>query len=261
MTAAVLSLGGWQKCGALQYRPGSTSYATMTPRVDIHRAAPARFRYGRHAAPPLHPHLSGTILEIRARVETLTDRRRPTPAWRDEELVAECLRGNQAAWDCVVEKYKNLVYSAPLKYRMSPQDAADIFQEVWVELHAELKNLRKPGALGGWLISVASHKCYQWKRRRLREAERHQPTFSEPRARELLFPEWKEQAERAQLLRDTIAGLPDRCQRMVQMLFFQEPPTPYADMARQLGLALGSIGFIRGKCLEKLRARLEKAGY
>ena len=204
----------------------------------------------------------GSVLDNRTPVEKLPTLRTPTPAWKDEALVEECLRGNQQAWSSVVDKYKNLVYSAPVKYRMSPQDAADIFQEVWVDLYAELKNLRKPGALGGWLISVASHKCYQWKRRRVREAEQQQPgSDREPRSREILFPEWKEQAERAQLLRDTVAALPERCQRMVQMLFFQDPPVPYAEVAQQLGLAIGSIGFIRAKCLEKLRAGLEEKGF
>ena len=187
---------------------------------------------------------------------------KPTPAWDDEDLVAECLQGNQQAWAAVVDKYKNLVYSAPLRYRMSPQDAADIFQEVWVDLYAELKNLRKRGALGGWLISVASHKCYQWKRKKTRESEQQPNPFDhEPVDREPLFPEWKQQAERSQLLRDTIAQLPERCQRMVQLLFFQDPPLPYADVARQLGLAEGSIGFIRGRCLQKLRQGLEQRGF
>ena len=36
---------------------------------------------------------------------------------------------------------------------------------------------------------------------------------------------------------------------------------PKDDVARTLGLAQGSIGFIRGKCLDKLRARLEEKGF
>lgn len=174
----------------------------------------------------------------------------------------ECLRGNQQAWAAVVDKYKNLVYSAPIKYRMSPQDAADVFQEVWFDLYTELENLRKPGALGGWLISVASHKCFQWKRKRLRVAEQQGSEFErEPAAREMLFPEWKEQMDRQQILRDTIAQLPARCQQMVEMLFYHEPPVAYAEVARQLGLAEGSIGFIRGRCLDKLRVVLEQKGF
>jgi RNA polymerase sigma factor (sigma-70 family) len=206
--------------------------------------------------------IAGFALDTSTTTGTLTTPGSPTPAWKDEDLVEECLRGNEQAWYCVVDKYKNLVYSAPMRYRMSPQDAADIFQEVWVDLYAELRNLRKPAALAGWLMSVASHKCYQWKRRQMREAGPQPQGYEvEPRSREVTFPELREQSERLQLLKDTVAGLPERCQRMVQMLFYNEPPLPYAEVARQLGLAEGSIGFIRGKCLEKLRISLEKKGF
>lgn len=187
--------------------------------------------------------------------------RRPTPAWSDEELVEECLRGNEQAWAAVVDKYKNLVYSAPVKYRMTPQDAADIFQDVWAELYSELKNLRRPGALRSWLISVASHKCYHWKRGRVQELQRQGDFEREPQARDPLFPEWKVEAERAQILRDAIARLPERCQKMVHLLFFRDPPMPYLEVARLLGVAEGSIGFIRGRCLQKLRDELEREGY
>jgi RNA polymerase sigma factor (sigma-70 family) len=187
---------------------------------------------------------------------------KPDRTWTDEDLVEACLQGNEQAWAAIVAKYKNLVYSAPMKYRMTPQDAADIFQEVWIDLHAELKNLRAPGALRGWLFSVAIHKCYQWKRRRAREISGQEDTFErEPASREPLFPEWKEQAERSQLLRDTIAALPERCRLMVEMLFFQDPALPYAEVARRLGLAEGSIGFIRARCLRRLRDDLERGGF
>jgi DNA-directed RNA polymerase specialized sigma24 family protein len=44
-------------------------------------------------------------------------------------------------------------------------------------------------------------------------------------------------------------------------LFFEEPPRPYQEVAESLGLATGSIGFIRGRCLEKLRTFLKKRGF
>jgi RNA polymerase sigma factor (sigma-70 family) len=185
----------------------------------------------------------------------------PTPAWKDEDLVQECLRGNEYAWAAVVDKYKGLVYAAPIKYRMTPQDAADVFQEVWLDLYTELGHLRKPAALGGWLNSVASHKCFQWKRGRTQVAEQQAGEFTEPVAMEVPFPEWKEHEERQQLLRDTVEQLPERCRRMVQMLFYRDPPVAYAEVARQLGLAEGSIGFIRGRCLDRLRTVLQQQGF
>lgn len=101
----------------------------------------------------------------------------PTPACKDEDLVEECLKGNEHAWAAVVDKYKKLVYAAPMKYCMSPQDAADVFQEVWLDLYTQLGNLRKPGALRSWLIAVAVHKCFQWKRRRIQMAEQQAGEF------------------------------------------------------------------------------------
>jgi DNA-directed RNA polymerase specialized sigma24 family protein len=64
-----------------------------------------------------------------------------------------------------------------------------------------------------------------------------------------------------QMLRDAVASLPERCRQLVGMLFFETPPRPYQEVAAALGLATGSIGFIRGRCLTRLRRQLEKMGF
>ena len=69
------------------------------------------------------------------------------------------------------------------------------------------------------------------------------------------------EAEEEQMLRQTIADLPERCQELIRMLFFEEPSRPYDEVARTLGIATGSIGFIRQRCLEKLRKGLAEAGF
>ena len=53
---------------------------------------------------------------------------------QDAELVEQCLRGNEDAWCTLIEKYKNLIYSIPIKYGATQDDAADIFQSVSLEL-------------------------------------------------------------------------------------------------------------------------------
>jgi len=45
------------------------------------------------------------------------------------------------------------------------------------------------------------------------------------------------------------------------MLFFEGSARPYQEIAKELGIATGSIGFIRGRCLKKLRQALEKGGF
>src|SRR3954466_3911833 len=80
--------------------------------------------------------------------------------WSDDRLVRECVAGKEEAWVALLEKYKNLIFSIPLKHGLSREDAAEIFQSVCAELLSELPKLRDPQALSGWLIKVTSHKCF-----------------------------------------------------------------------------------------------------
>jgi DNA-directed RNA polymerase specialized sigma24 family protein len=56
-------------------------------------------------------------------------------------------------------------------------------------------------------------------------------------------------------------ALPNRCREMIRLLFLQAVPIPYDELANRLGLAVGSIGFIRRRCLDKLKSLLDKAGF
>ena len=69
------------------------------------------------------------------------------------------------------------------------------------------------------------------------------------------------QLEKEQMVRNAISELSPRCERMVRMLFFETPPRPYEEIAKELGIATGSIGFIRGRCLVKLKQQLENMGF
>ena len=192
----------------------------------------------------------------------LTSRlRTPDRTWSDARLIRGCLKGDDRAWAALIEKYKNLIYSIPLKYGAGPEDAADIFQSICLELFNELPRLRKRAAFRSWLITVAAHQAFQWKRRTRRRAEDELTPANEEMLETEPSADLVEQVEREQVLREAIAELPPRCQHMITMLFFQEPQVPYRDVARQLGLAVGSIGFIRGRCLKRLQRLLENRGF
>ncbi len=183
------------------------------------------------------------------------------PAHSDSQLVRECLRGDDAAWSALIDKYKNLIFSIPIKYGFSADDAAEIFQSVCVEMLAELPKLRNPKALPKWIMQVTAHKCFHHKRRAQRTENRDiAGEFAETAAPDRADAIFKE-AEEEQILRDALSSLPPRCRELIRMLFFEEPARPYDAIAAELGLATGSIGFIRQRCLERLRKRLIEAGF
>ena len=180
----------------------------------------------------------------------------------DERLVKACLKGDAEAWSSLIDKYKNLIYSIPIKLGMY-QDAADIFQSVCVDLLAELPNLRDYRALPKWLIQTCYHKCLHCRRIEGRHVELEAEDVEKPRGNTetALADHMLVQLEQEQMVRDVISEMPERCERMIRMLFFETPPRPYDDVAKELGLATGSIGFIRGRCLAQLKKHLEKKGF
>lgn len=183
--------------------------------------------------------------------------------WTNTRLVQECLRGNEQAWNMLVDRYKNLIYGIPIRYGLPPQDAADIFQAVCLDLFNELARLRDPEALQAWIIRVATNKCYHWKRRMAVLTDGHVDnggldllSDDEPMPADTMAL-----LEREQLVRDAVEMLPVRCRQMIALLFFEQPPQPYDEVAEKLGLARGSIGFIRGRCLKRLKRILQDKGF
>jgi RNA polymerase sigma factor (sigma-70 family) len=178
----------------------------------------------------------------------------------DTKLVKECMAGNEDAWSELVDKYKALIYSIPVKYRMPPQESADIFQAVCMELLLRLPELREPQALPAWLMQVTHHQCYRWKRQQQRvisgDSETGVPEPEVPPMAEFLVLQTQEE----QILREAISDLAPQCQKLVAALFFESPARPYVEIAAELGLAVGSIGFTRQKCIERLRRGLQKMG-
>src|ERR1041384_7972215 len=105
----------------------------------------------------------------------------------DERLIKQCLKGDQQAWAALIEKYKNLIYSIPIKMGMY-QDAGDIFQAVCVDLLTELPRLREYKALPKWLMQTCYHKCLHYQKLASRQVELP-PTSAEGQESPEILPE------------------------------------------------------------------------
>src|ERR1044071_9540380 len=85
------------------------------------------------------------------------------------ELVADCLKGDNSAWEALILCYRRLIYSLPKKARMSDDDAADIFQSVCLKLYQKLSTLRSEEKLASWLIKITMRECWHVIARQRRE--------------------------------------------------------------------------------------------
>jgi RNA polymerase sigma factor (sigma-70 family) len=184
----------------------------------------------------------------------------------DEQLVAACLRGEQAAWDTLVDRYAALIYSIPLKYGLHEADAADVFQSVCVTLVEKLATVREPRGLAAWIITTTSRQCLAL----IRDQTRHRNRSGEgPFAAEHevadpdRLPEDEILAlERQHMVRTAVTQLSPKCRGLVEALFSDtREQTSYQQLADRLGVPMNSLGPTRSRCLNRLRHLLTAAGY
>ena len=165
--------------------------------------------------------------------------------------------GDKDAWDRLVDQYGRLIWSITREFKLMESDAADVVQTTWMRLIEHIDRLEYPERMGSWLAATARNECLRSlaARKRLvlvaRGAALDGVVERGPEVDEGLLA-----TERAQVVREAMAQLPTRWQRLMELLM-ADPPTSYAEISDKLGLPVGSIGPTRGRCLDRLRVLLQ----
>ena len=170
------------------------------------------------------------------------------------DLVKRAQDGDQQAWDALVVRYAPLIWSICRRYGFGRPDAEDIMQTVWLRLVDQLNRLRDPDALPGWLVTTTRRECLQVldKARRTDTLGLPLDAGDIPDQQAAAAEDELLAAERRAALREAFTDLPPHCQDLLTLLI-QDPPVSYAEISARLGISIGSIGPIRGRCLDKLR--------
>jgi RNA polymerase sigma factor (sigma-70 family) len=172
-------------------------------------------------------------------------------------LVRQAATGDKHAWERLVDQYARLIWSITREFKLVESDAADVVQTTWMRLIEHIDRIEHPERVGSWLAATARNECLRSLAFRKRLVLAHEdasfdgPAEHEPEVDEALLA-----AERAGIVREAMAHLPRRWQRLMEMLM-ADPPVSYAEISDELGLPVGSIGPTRGRCLARLRVLLE----
>ncbi|GAA2314507.1 MULTISPECIES: RNA polymerase sigma factor [Streptomyces] len=181
-------------------------------------------------------------------------------------LVQAAADGDAAAWKALVEGLSPLVWSVVRAHRLSDADAHEVYQTAWFRFAQHLGRIREPGKAGAWLASTTRHECLKVIRSAQRLTLTDDPRLLD-RASEDGTPEQSlldseeaaAQSERVRRLWQEFEELGERCRQLLRVLMATPPPS-YHDVSAALGIAVGSIGPLRQRCLRRLRARLEARG-
>lgn len=185
----------------------------------------------------------------------------------DAALVLACKRGDEKAWEALVERFQRLIYSIPRRAGLDEDAAADVFQNVFASLVERLDHIEQPERIQAWLVTTAKRETW----RAVLNRNRSQQPSADDASDEDLFDRLPDpsllpdetvlQLEKQHAIRTAVGALDERCNGLLTMLFYRVEPPAYAEIAASLGLPAGSIGPTRARCLQKLLRALQAAGF
>ena len=77
----------------------------------------------------------------------------------DQELISRVQRGETSAFDELVYRYDRQVLSIASSYTNDPDDAQDIYQEVFLRVYRSLSGFQFRSEFSTWLYRIATNVC------------------------------------------------------------------------------------------------------
>lgn len=175
---------------------------------------------------------------------------------RDLDLAARVARGDEAAFDELVQKYQRSVINTIHRYVGEYDAADDIAQEVFVIVWNKAGTFRGRSSFSTWLYRIVVNQCLQFRRRRQRRpaAVSIDAMDAESPPDALQVGDGREQAERTAAVRQALAELPDR-QRIALVLSHYEGHT-YHEIAAMMGTSVPSVESLIFRAKDELRKKL-----
>ncbi|WP_456879977.1 RNA polymerase sigma factor [Geodermatophilus sp. SYSU D00779] len=165
--------------------------------------------------------------------------------------------GDQSAWRRLIDEYDGLVRSVAASFRLQTADVHDVAQTTWLRLLQNVRTIRDPERLAGWLAVTASRESLALLRRSARL--RPLPVVDETPDTTAGPEEDVVDRDQARDLWAAVAELSPRQQCLLVALFRDELDS-YNDVAARCAMPIGSIGPTRARALSRLRSKLADRG-
>ena len=181
----------------------------------------------------------------------------------DAELIKACRRGSETAWNELVERFQRLIVTIPRRAGLSEEQAADVFQEVFLTLFEKLDEIEQPEKIRSWLVTTAKFKTWG----AVRGAKNiYSPATDEEMESELAnLPDAAPLADARLIelelqhqIRTALKELEEKCQAILSMIYLRDTAASYAEVGAAIGVGETSISPLRSRCLKKLAKILNK---
>ena len=165
----------------------------------------------------------------------------------DTNLIKLALQGQEKAYETLLNRYRNLVYTIMIKMVRNPQEAEDLTQEAFMKAFNSLASFNNEFAFSTWLMKIATNNCIDFlRKRKLRTYSINEPIQYKDEKIEIEIPDRGPspeknllQEESKKMIEEAINLLPERY-RYVIILRHKEEKS-YEEISEILNLPLGTV--------------------
>lgn len=172
------------------------------------------------------------------------------------ELVHDAQHDDSSAWNELVDRLGNLVWSITRSFGIPSHDALDVSQTTWLQLARRIHQISDPERLGLWLATTTRRGCISYlagatgaRRTELVDTLSTRVSSSSDVEEAIVEQDVSRQ------LWNAVHRLPAGCRGLIRM-FLADPEPTYAEVAAALDMPVNSVGPRRRRCLDKLRSSM-----
>jgi RNA polymerase sigma-70 factor (ECF subfamily) len=173
----------------------------------------------------------------------------------ERELVERCRRGDEGAFEELVDGYKNLVFALIARTVQDRSRAEDLAQDVFLRIHRGLPYFRGEARLSTWIYRIVANVCIQERGHASADAmislDDTRATVPTPSGADRQFGD----LELRDRLEKAIAQLPAQQRFLVAAHYLQG--VRYEDLAEALRMPLGTVKTHLFRAKQQLRRLLE----
>jgi RNA polymerase sigma-70 factor (ECF subfamily) len=176
----------------------------------------------------------------------------------DEDLMPLIADRDPEAFEVFFDRHGGAAYSLAYRIVGSRGAAEDVTQEAFISIwRSGARFDRTRGSVRAWTLGIVRNRAIDWLRREAGKAPRltfdDEATLEQRPSAELTDVEAIRQEE-AEELRGAMAELPSEQSRVIQLAYFGG--FSHSEIARMLGMPLGTVKGRMRLGLEKMRSRL-----
>ena len=179
----------------------------------------------------------------------------------DSELVAACRRGDEDAWQELVLRYQRLIYTIPIRAGLDVDMAGEVFQHTFTMLYQSLPSIDRTDRIRAWLVTTAKRETIRLVRKEAKVPIQVSTDDEEAQETPADLPLPAEILQRLEEEHMVRVALEQLGRTLLTLLYFQETPPSYVDVAAVLQIPTGSVGPYRARCLQQLRDLLLEIGF